>query len=52
MKLFLVTLLACIATAVSACVVEPFGAARVYHPRDQRAPHYFQPDQGHRVWRP
>lgn len=50
MKLFLVTILACIATAVSACVVEPFGAARVYHPRDQRTSQYFQPDQEH-VWR-
>ena len=52
MKISLLIILVCIAAGLSACVVEPHGGARAYYPKNQRAPHDSQPDQGHRVWRP
>lgn len=52
MKISFFIFLASVAIGVSACVVEPYGGGRRYYPHDQRAPHYFQPDDGQRVWRP
>ena len=52
MKIALFIILACITTGVSARVVDPDGGARGYYPQDQRAPQYFEPDTGRRVWRP
>lgn len=46
MKISLVIIVTCITIAMSAGAVEPYGVARGYHPNDQRAQHYFQPDVG------
>ena len=51
MKISLIIIVACITIAMSAGAVEPYGAARGYHPNDQRGPHYFQPDGGELVGR-
>lgn len=52
LKISLFIFLASIAIGVSACVVEPYGGARRYHPYDQRTPQYFQPASGQRGWQP